>query len=212
MDYPLDESKPLPYAPGDGPFRIKGTVYLGHLEYVAKNVAGGIEAMNNAFRDPRLARFFRQRFLSSSWYDIVPIITSAHTCARLTGVVVAEFLRVRTIMQAKRDLGGIYRLLLKLTSPAAVVTRYATVQAQYFSFGRASARSLGPTRAAVVRSDVPAMFASWFEPVNQAFLEFALGAAGAKRVVTATHPPEPCGQTQGVDAVNLVCEVSWGDT
>src|SRR5262245_26306239 len=158
MAHPLDDTWPLPFAPGDSPFRIKGTVYKGHLEWVARNSPGGIAGMNRAFRDPRLAPYLAQRFLPSSFYDILPVITSAYVVARLCELPFAEFLRHRAGIQARSDLGGIYRLLLKFTSPSDVVSRYAAVQAQYFDFGFASAKLVAPRHAELERSQIPSMF------------------------------------------------------
>ena len=38
----LDDSRPLPWTPGEGPFRIKGVAYRGHMSYVSEQVPGGI--------------------------------------------------------------------------------------------------------------------------------------------------------------------------
>lgn len=209
MAHPLDDTRPLPFAPGESPFHIKGIVYRGHLEWIAENSPGGIAGMNRAFRDERLAPFLAQRFLPSSWYDIVPIITSAYVVARLRQLPFADFLRHRTRIQAKSDLGGIYRLLLKFTSPSDVVSRYAAVQAQYFDFGVASARLVAPKQAELERSQVPAMFFEWFIPVQEAFLEVAVASAGAKRLKVTTLSASADGQLRGVDTVKLITDVTW---
>src|SRR5579883_3482712 len=121
--YALDESKPLPFAPGDGPFRIKGAIYRGHLDYVADHVPGGIEAMLGGFKDPRLATFFHQQFLAGSFYDIVPLVVAGYVCARQSRKSFSEFIRTRSRHQAERDINGLYRVLLKLTTPSAVLGR-----------------------------------------------------------------------------------------
>src|SRR5690606_38162592 len=60
----------LPFAPGEAPFRVKGTAHRGHLEYVAQHVPGGVAAMCEAFEDPRQRAFFAQPFLAASLYDV----------------------------------------------------------------------------------------------------------------------------------------------
>ncbi len=206
---PPDDLRPLRFAPGASPFRVKGTVYRGHLEWVAQNCPGGLGGMNRAFRDPRLAPYFDQRFLPSSFYDMIPIVTSAYVVARLCRLPFDGFLRQRTRLQAISDLGGIYRLLLKLASPAQVVSRYAAVQAQYFEFGTASARLVDPQTAELERRQIPDMLLDWFVPVQEAFLEVGLAGAGARSLQVLTDPPEPDGEMHGVPSSRLITRVTW---
>ncbi len=205
----LDGTKPLPFAPGQSPFHVKGLVYKGHLDWVAANCPGGVEAQNRAFADPRVAAYFEQRFLPSSWYDLLPAIAAAYVVARLCGTTLAEFLRVRARHQAERDLGGIYRLLLKFTSPNQVVTRYAAVQSQYFDFGASSARLVGPGHAIVERRQFPVMMVDWMTPVQETFAQVAVAAAGGKRVKVETPPPPPDEPVHGVATVCLSCVITW---
>jgi hypothetical protein len=209
VSHPLDDTGPLPFAPGESPFRIKGTVYRGHLEWVAENAPGGLEGVNRAYRDPRLAPYMSQQFLPSSWYDLLPVVTSAYVVARVCHLGFDEFLRMRTRIQAQRDLGGVYKLLLKLTSPANVVNRYAAVQQQYFSFGTATAELIAPRTARVQRGQIPQMVFDWMAPVQEAFLEQAIAAAGGKQVRAVTKPAIPDGESAGVPTVTLVSDASW---
>src|SRR3954447_20372280 len=110
---PLDQSRPLPFRPGEGPFRIKGVAYRGHLEYVAEHVPGGIAEMLAGFRDPALVQFFEQKFLPSSLYDIIPLVVAGYVCARQSRRTFYDFVRVRSRYQAQKDISGIYRLLIK---------------------------------------------------------------------------------------------------
>ena len=111
---PLDESKPLPCRPGESPFKIKGGAYRGHLDYVAEQVPGGVEEMLRGFRDPALAEFFQQKFLASTFYDILPLVVAGYVCARQARKSFSEFVRVRSRYPAERDVSGIYRMLIKL--------------------------------------------------------------------------------------------------
>jgi len=206
---PPDDSGPLPYAPGQSPFRVKGTVYRGHLEWVAAHVPGGINGMNAAFRDPRLAGYLAQEFLPSSFYDVVPVVASAYVVARACAMPFTEFLRMRSLLQAQRDLGGLHRLLLKLASPAQVVSRYAAVQAQYFDFGSASARLVEPRCVELERRQIPAMLVEWFVPAQEAFLEVALGTAGASEVTIHTRAAEADGELRGAPAARILSRVTW---
>jgi hypothetical protein len=205
----LDDTRPLPFAPGASPFHVKGTVYQGHLEWVARNCPGGIDGMNRAFRDPRLAPFLSQRFLAATRYDLLPAITSAYVVARLARLGFAEFLRLRSRIQAERDLGGIYRLLLKLSSPDTVVSRYAAVLAQYFDFVSATATLVSPGTIVIEQSKIPAMIFNWLGPVIETYIEVLIGRAGGASVKVATDPPAADGDVQGVAAVRMLSRATW---
>jgi hypothetical protein len=208
--YPLDESQPLPFAPGSGPFRIKGDTYNGHLDYVSKNVPGGVEAMLRGFKDPRLAEFFQQRFLAGSRYDIIPLVTAGYVCGRLSGTSFNEFVRVRSEYQANRDLNGLYRMLLKLTSPSAVLKRLPALLAQYLDFvGPTVETSLGPKHSRLAGGPIPLMLVPWFRAVNQVYMQVTLAAAGARNVTVRQLFDEPAGEQHGHATVLMNYEVQW---
>lgn len=209
MPHPLDDTGPLPFAPGESPFRIKGNVYRGFLAYVAELVPGGVEALRAAFRDRRLATFLGERFLASSWYDVFPLVSSVHVSARLSALAFDEFLRRRSRAQAERDLGGIYRLLLRFSSPENLVSRYAALQQQYFDFGLTTARLVAPRRALLERRQLPAMLFDWMRVAQETVALYAVGATGAKNVRAFTQVATPDGELHGVPTVTLACEVSW---
>jgi hypothetical protein len=207
--FSVDNTGTLPFAPGESPFHAKGTIYRGHLKWVAESCPGGLAAMNAAFRDQRLAAFFDQKFLSASWYDIIPVITSAYVVARLAGMTFVDFMRMRTRLQAESDLGGIYRLLLQMTSPAEVVSRYAAVQSQYMDFGVSSSRLVGRKNAEVERRQVPALFVDWFIPAHETFIAIAIGRAGARDIRVTPEPPVAAGDVHGLAAVDLRFSITW---
>jgi hypothetical protein len=89
------------------------------------------------------------------------------------------------------------------------VSRYAAVQAQYFSFGTAAARLVEPRSAELERRQIPAMPLEWIIPVQEAFLDVALGFAGARSLQVRTDEPQPDGDVHGVPAGRLVSRVTW---
>lgn len=206
---PLDESRPLPFRPGDGPFRIKGVAYRGHLEYVAEHVPGGVDEMLRGFRDPALAEFFAQKFLASSFYDIVPLVVAGYVCARQSRRSFSEFVRVRSRFQAERDVGGIYRLLIKLVSPMHVIERLSALQSQYLDFAEGAVEIVDDHHVVLVRPKLPAMLAGWNATVLEAYIDVLLTRAGAKSVLARPRPLEPDGTVHGFAAVRWKCDVTW---
>jgi len=206
---PLDESRPLPFRPGESPFRVKGVAYRGHLEYVSEHVPGGVDEMLRGFRDPALPGFFAQKFLPSTYYDIIPLIVAGYVCARQSRKSFSEFVRIRSRYQAERDVGGIYRVLLKLISPMHVIERLSALQEQYFDFAAGSVELVGERHALLQRPQLPAMLAGWTATVLETYVDVLLTRAGAKSVLARPRSLLPDGQVRGVAAVKWQCDITW---
>src|SRR5215831_20665518 len=67
----------LPFPAGQGPFRIKGSVYAGVKARYAKQYPGGLDGLAQLIGDPDLETFCKQKFLSSGWYDYLPLLLIA---------------------------------------------------------------------------------------------------------------------------------------
>jgi hypothetical protein len=201
----------FPRPPGDNPYRVKGTAYRGHNEYVAEHVPGGTAAMIAAFEDPALREFFAQPFLAATFYDVYPLAAAGHVCAALTDVSFAEFLRVRTRYQAERDARGIYKVLLKLTSAESVAMRLPRLIAQYFDFGTAEAHVIQPRFISGERGGTPRPLAEWYSLVQENYLVTVLELAGAKNVFVRTHRPRVTERIDGVDIVSFRADVKWDE-
>jgi hypothetical protein len=206
---PLDESRPLPFRPGESPFRVKGVAYRGHLDYVAEHVPGGVEEMLRGFRDPALVEFYNQKFLPSTFYDLIPLVVAGYVCARQSRKSFSEFVRIRSRYQAERDVGGIYRVLIKLISPMHVIERLSALQSQYLSFAAGSVEILGDKHVLFVRPQLPAMLAGWTGTVLESYADVLLTRAGAKSVLARPLPLVPDGTVNGVPAVKWQCDVTW---
>ena len=141
---PLPAYEVLPFAPGEGPFRVKGIAYRGHCEYVERFLAGGLGAQQAAIVDERLRGFLGQTFLASSWYDVYPLVAAGSACARVAGRTLPDFLRARARFQAEQDLQGVYRAALTVASPALLAEKLPPMFQRYFDFGHAVVHEIAP--------------------------------------------------------------------
>jgi hypothetical protein len=202
----------LPFEAGTSPFHIKGVAYLGHTAYADGFIPGGAQAVADAFHDPALRAFFRQPFLAASWYDALPIVPVWHVCARLLGLNDHDFLRVRTQHQAERDIGGVYRFLLKLASAEAVALRVPWVVQRYFDFGTTEASVVAPGLVRAVVSGVPAILVPWLRVVSETYLRVALELAGAKTVQILRLPTVATGEAYGQRLTAVGVEIQLDPT
>lgn len=203
-------SEELTYAPGDGPFHAKGTIYLGTQRFYAQAVPGGLDAVLARLSDPRLIDFLRQKFIASAWYDVGPLVPFGEAAARAAGTAHLELLRTQARAQAQSDIHGIYRLLLKLASPEMVMSRLPRAASQYFDFVRAEVRQLGPRRWESIGHGIPATWAATYMATTEAFVVRALELAGAKNVRHRWHAPETTGVAKGIPTVSIRRELGWG--
>lgn len=201
------ELSSIPFEPGESPFRIKGMAYRGHLDYVAANVPGGIDAMLGALQ-PAQRRFFEQPFLAASLYDVFPLAQAGIPCGRLTQQSFLDFVRHRSEAQAASDVGGVYKVLLAFASPEAVATRLPRLVSQYEDFTDVEMQR--PTESAVEGSarGLPRALFPWYATVCDAYVRVVVTKAGAKSCkleATAT----PAGEAHGVPVVDMDFEISW---
>lgn len=205
----LPDLSAWPFAPGEGPFRIKGTAYRGHLEYVAADVPGGVPRMLESFDDPRLADFFRQQFLAASFYDILPLVLAAQPCAQAVGCTAEQFVDRRSRVQAPKDMAGVYRFLLAMVPTRSVARRIPQLVSQLLDFGRAEVLRESAGEADACLHGVPVPIAPWFGTVTAAYGEAALRTSGAKRASVVMRPGLPEGSRHAVPVVRAVIEARW---
>ncbi len=204
---PLPETTPFP--PGESPFRVKGISYKSFLEHMEVRAPGGAAAVIAALPDPALRAFFGQRFLVGSWYDILPIAPLHATAAKLLGMSEEAFGRMQSRYQADKDINGIYRILLKLASPAGLLQRMPALTAQYQDFSRSSVEMVDKKSARAVYEGMPRMLLPWYLPATEAYTVRVLECAGAKRPRMTIHPPEPYATVRTVETIRLRIDIAW---
>lgn len=198
-----------PFAPGESPFRTKGTGYLGLFDSFDRRVPGGKKAVFARLADPRVAAFFAQRFLASSTYDLLPLLDASMTAAKITNVPWREFVRGGARIQAERDLDGVYKVLLRVASARLVVERLPRILVQYFNFGAVEGRFSGEKRFEARIRGVPRPVAPWLTAIGEGFVPVVMQAAGAASSVVLVHPFEHDGEAHGMETTSARFSVSW---
>src|SRR5262245_17925706 len=128
----LEPLPQMPAPPGQNPFRIKGLVLTGLRDFIGTTVPGGYEAVLARIQDPAVLAFMQQRFLTGSWYDILPYVHFLSTAATVARWESARFVGDHGAWQIERDMKGIHRLLLRVASPEKVAWRMGESFARYF--------------------------------------------------------------------------------
>jgi hypothetical protein len=197
------------HAPGESPFCVKGTIYIGTNKFFTKEVPGGLDALYAQIEDPKLLAFIQQKFLPSSWYDVLPVAPLIRAEARAMKLTVAHYLKQRTVFQAKEDIHGVYRFLLRLLSPEMVGKRLPRLLTQIFNHGTNDTRLVEPGWIQSVLDGYPRILWEWYSTAFQVYAETALVIAGAKKASGIVRPPEGERIEQGVPLMRMRLDVRW---
>jgi hypothetical protein len=122
---------PLPVAPGESPFHIRGLYYDRLVAYIKK--AGKLENVL-ASLDPRVRAFAEQRFTWTGWFDALPALPICTSFARCIGEEFESGLRTHTRLAAAQVIPSAFRLPLLATGPTALSTAVAHIGATMMDF------------------------------------------------------------------------------
>jgi hypothetical protein len=190
---------PLP----SSPFHVKGVIYQGTQLFFAERVRDGMTALFHELRDDDLAAFMQQKFLAGGWYDVMPIAQLVKCEARAMRLSVPQYLRLRTRYQAEKDIGTLYRFLLKLVSHEQVALRVPRIIGQLFDFGTTETSSAGPGHVELRMRGWPAALSDWCTTAFHVYVETAMRLSGVDEPRIEIHPFTPERPVQGIPCVTV---------
>lgn len=198
----------LPFPVGKSPFRIKGSGYLLHLQYVDEHLPGGRAAMLAAIGRPDLRAFFEQTFFAGHLVDIYPLVAVGYVCARLQGLSFERFIRMRSRHQAEGDLKLFRKMILRIASPELLASRIPIITASYFDFATAEVIERQPGAITAVMHGVPKEVAPWMGYVADETVRFMLEYNGVKELRSKiTLEREPA--REGQEIVGIRSTMQW---
>ena len=196
-----------PVEPGKSPFHIRGTGYLGHMAWVDSSFPGG-RAKFMALLSPPMRAFFSQTFLAISMHDFLPLAAAGQVCARALNMKFVDFIEMRGRHQAQLDIGGVYRVLLKLTSARLIAGKLPGIMAKYFDFGATRLVSDEPLCVRFEVDSVPTILVDWFFGCYTGYVEVIVGAAGG-HIPTLDFATQPAPDLHGLSACKIIGSVRW---
>ncbi len=193
---PLDARE---FPPGTGPFRARGFAYTGALEYVDKRFPGGRAALAQAFgeRDAYLP-YHDQLFLAAGDYDISPLVRLYVVLAAHARVDPAAFVEAGSRHSAVQQTKGVWKPMLKTSSPEAMAERVHFAFNRYFEPTSARNVAINPGGFEVEFSLVPAQMRGIYMSSTNGFVLAALELAGAAEPKLTWQTPTPDGEHRGV--------------
>jgi hypothetical protein len=203
-----------PFRWGASPFHARGSVYREELALSDRvlDKIGQPPALTLLKRqgDPALDAFFAQRFASTEWYDILPLLYFASTVARARGVTFTQHARDTALAHAENALSGFTSVVLRLVSNESVATWLPRISGWYHDFGGVETKVVGPRHVRGVRTGLPAPYVQPWAITAMEFSEHILARSGAKDPRAHTLDAEPDGSRDDCALYRVTFEVKWG--
>jgi hypothetical protein len=195
------------YAPGQSPFHVRGSAYLGVREHADTKLAGGMATLVRALPEGPHRAFASQSFTPEGWYDALPIRPITELLAKLEGRDWEASVRERAEQLAARELGLLGRVRI-LGGPDKVIEKLVRLAAESFDFGQAEIAESSNSRVRVVLHQVPQPLGSWVLVSLQGHATVMLGKAGARQV-EAGGRLIPTGRRDDMGLVEVRLELGW---
>ncbi len=194
---------------GASPFHVKGNVYNGTKAFFTTSVDGGIETLYRAIDDPALREFIQQKFVSVAWYDVLPAVPLIRAEAKAMGLGSKRYLQLRSAFQAKHDLSGVYRMVMKLASIELVALKLPRLFSQVFDFGSSDARAIGPGHVQGFVLDFPPVLFEWFAVTVDEYARQAVSLAGGREVFVASRRVKAVSERGEEELASLQIDIRW---
>ena len=200
---------PLPRAPGESRFNIKGIAYRGFLRFVSERLPGGMDAFCGALEDVRLHPFVRQPFIAAARYDILPFFPMFAAAARVMGMPFEQFVRFATTSQAEYDARTVFKTIYEGARPDDLAARITEHGTWYYDFGRTVGTNTEPNVVSLTYFGQPAYLEPWFALMHVAYTEETLRILGASDIVGSTSHVAAGGSRQGLSLIDVRSTVRW---
>jgi hypothetical protein len=204
---PLD---PTRFPVGESPFRVRGLAFVTALSYVDTRLTGGRPRFLGALGpDDPFAKYYDQIFVVSGEYDASALLQIYRTAAQLKGVAVGRFIEERSRWSAASDTQGMWKPLLKTSSPEAMAERLHLAFNRYFTPTRARTVSVVPGRFEGELSKLPANMSGLYVSATVGFVSAALELAGAHEPSVEWKRPTGDGELGGIRTESARFVATW---
>lgn len=200
---------PLPVPAGTSPFHVKGLAYRGYEAYVKHNVGGGMERVCRDIGDARLRQFLMQPFMAGCWYDILPVVPLSAALAAVMRTTVEDFMRRSARRQALYDTQTVHKRFYNGHKPGDLMAMMGRIFMQYTDFGSSEVVHAQEGQGVVSRTGVPVYLLPWFMPMNEAYIEAALGIMGSERPRVRGQVLPKDGEVGGMATVTVRFRMVW---
>ena len=200
---------PSPVVPGNGPFHVRGSTYVGVRDHIDRHVSGGFAAVRALLPDEAHIAFASQVFLPVSMYDVLPLVPLTEATALAENLPYAQSVRQRARNVAQRDITGLYKLFFKAVSPATAAEKLQRAALRYFDFGHVEILERSARRTLMHHQGLPRLLLPWYLPMIEGYSAVVMEIAGARNPVTKVDLPKKEGHREGLEIASVRIELIW---
>jgi hypothetical protein len=195
---------------GEGPFRARGLAYVSALKFADTRLRGGRAAFLEALGpgDP-FASYYDQIFLVTGDYDVSPLMRLYNVAAAMQGVPVGRFIEERSRWSAESTSKGLWRPILKASSPEAMSESTAQAFNRFFQPCKAEKVSARPGHFEGELSKLPACMSGLYTSATIGFFAEAVEIAGGRGCQVEMGKPVSDGELAGVSLQRVRFVASW---
>ncbi|PRP96216.1 hypothetical protein [Enhygromyxa salina] len=196
------------YAPGESPFHVRGSTYLGIRDHVKATLPGGLEAVFEAMPQGPHRSFVEQAFTADGWYDALTIRPLTEIIAKLEQRSWEDSLRARASDLARREHGVLGRVRMIASSPEKIAEKLQLAALERFDFGQAEIVETGRGLSKVAYHEVPQPLGAWLIASLDGHASVAISNAGGKQPKLNSRLI-PQGRRGDMGLVDVRVELSW---
>jgi hypothetical protein len=200
--------EPLPVAPGESPFHLRG-VYFDRVVSRARKDPGGLPALLDALSGERVRAFVQQKFSWNGWYDALPIMPMYEAIARLRGQDFETCVREGTRRGAIEAIPSLFRFALRMTGAAVLSGRLAQMVIYSSDFTRLGIQHMSDGRGSATGSGIPLYIAPQTANLSLGYFQAALELRGKLDVQGRYTTVTKDGERDGFETVTIGYEFTW---
>lgn len=194
---------------GESPFRVRGLAYMALRQYAEHKVDGGFSAVVRALGNDPFANYYQQLFIAAGDYDASPLMRMFQELSRRAGREIGSFIAARSRASAVRDSTGMWKPLLKHSTPHAMAERLPLAFNRYFEPCTASVEeNEGASFSGTLKSVPESMSGLYCESTN-GFVSACLEVAGASGARVEWLSREPTDALSGVAVATWRFRARW---
>lgn len=186
-------------------------MYRGMLSYIAARAHRNEHELLEVVASPALRTFLRQPFLVSGWYDVLPFTELANLGANAIGITLAQLARDHSRHQAKEDISGVYRLLMRFTPMDVIMSSLPRFAQRYFDFGAYVGERIADRHFRVIRSGIPEPFALYHSIAGAEYSHVACESSGVYTITHSVGELENDGMAHGLRLKRFNIELYWDE-
>lgn len=204
--FPVRDEPPV--TAGTSPFHIRGYYFQVNLRH-ARALPGGLDAVLARVPDPGTARFLRQKFAWTGWYDVFPAVALLHAASQAIDEPYYRFLERRGFEVATADISRVFRALLSLGRPGNFAQKLPAFASASMDFGSVALGALTPKSASGEHRGIPAYYAPTLAAAMAGFFRGGFEVSGAASPALTHLDVLPDGRSGGFELCKIEYAFAW---